>query len=306
MSSSSAIFPRVFTTLFLAACSVGLIAAENPVQKDISPCGAFAEGELKTIQWRNCTPDEKLSIAMGMMLSDEFVEKYAPVSIDSKLLKFGFDHFESVGKIPIDMHEARQILKGIRPPTNPGERYAWSLYRLLGCTDTEEKVIVRPLKITAGQDSDPKNDKQGKCLEAFDFNDEKAESKFDEGSKLTIRYRRDTIGRYEYRTPPAETIPACLDPDDVEKETFAIKKMISGWQTVVQELTPGVEYEVVIPPGQGYGERGVADTVEPGEYLRFVMLLESDDMDPNMQESCGEAPPKLKADGQDTPESTKS
>ena len=275
---------RLVATCSLAALWCGPAAAD-------SACLPTDPAEHATLRWNDCTADERLSVALGVLLHERFHERYAPITLDSALLMHGFDRAMREEGLPIDPNEARELLARVRPPADPGERYAWRLHRLLDCRESEERVIVRRLEGGDERAASVGADEPGAglCLEAASA-DEGRERRFEADEQVTVRYRRDVIGKHEFRTLTRAVTAEPLDEDD-ESTAFTVGETIEGWQTALQRMVPMVDYEIVIPPSQGYGQRGVTDRVEPGEYLRFVMRLECDGLPPSEHPDCAATSP---------------
>lgn len=55
--------------------------------------------------------------------------------------------------------------------------------------------------------------------------------------------------------------------------TFSLSGIIAGWREILQLMKTGSKWEVVIPPEQGYGERGAGGSIGPNETLVFEIEL---------------------------------
>jgi len=63
--------------------------------------------------------------------------------------------------------------------------------------------------------------------------------------------------------------------DRGEPATFSVGAVIPGWTEALQLMPVGSKYELYIPPGLAYGERGAGGRIGPNEALIFeVELLE--------------------------------
>ena len=54
---------------------------------------------------------------------------------------------------------------------------------------------------------------------------------------------------------------------------LGVGQVISGWDNGVQGMKVGGRRRLVIPPHQGYGDRGAFGVIAPGETLIFVVDL---------------------------------
>lgn len=64
-----------------------------------------------------------------------------------------------------------------------------------------------------------------------------------------------------------------------EPATFGVTQVIPGWSEVLQLMTTGSTYRVVIPPALAYGDQGVPPMIEPNSVLVFEVELISIDKD---------------------------
>ena len=66
---------------------------------------------------------------------------------------------------------------------------------------------------------------------------------------------------------------ASWDRGDTFKFTLGKGQVIQGWDEGVQGMKVGGRRRLVIPPHQGYGDRGAGGVIAPGETLIFVVDL---------------------------------
>jgi len=55
--------------------------------------------------------------------------------------------------------------------------------------------------------------------------------------------------------------------------TFRVDKVIDGWTEALQRMKPGAKWRLWIPADLAYGQRGMGDTIEPGQTLVFTVEL---------------------------------
>lgn len=58
-----------------------------------------------------------------------------------------------------------------------------------------------------------------------------------------------------------------------EPARFPVSRVIPGWTEVLQEMTVGSKWTVVVPPELAYGERGASPLIEPNTTLVFDIEL---------------------------------
>ncbi|BDD86174.1 FKBP-type peptidyl-prolyl cis-trans isomerase [Desulfofustis limnaeus] len=58
-----------------------------------------------------------------------------------------------------------------------------------------------------------------------------------------------------------------------EPAVFTVNQVIPGWSEILQLMTVGSKYRVVIPADLAYGERGAAPVIEPNSVLIFDIEL---------------------------------
>ncbi|WP_309644453.1 FKBP-type peptidyl-prolyl cis-trans isomerase [Phenylobacterium sp.] len=78
--------------------------------------------------------------------------------------------------------------------------------------------------------------------------------------------------RYEGRFVDGVVFDASAkgSPDGIA--TFPLQRLIPGWVTVLQQMRPGDEWRVVIPPDFAYGAKG-KDIIPPDSILIFKIEL---------------------------------
>ena len=55
--------------------------------------------------------------------------------------------------------------------------------------------------------------------------------------------------------------------------SFKVSEVIPGWRRALRQMPVGSKWELVIPAGMAYGERGAAPAIGPNETLIFEVEL---------------------------------
>ncbi len=110
------------------------------------------------------------------------------------------------------------------------------------------------------------------------------ENKKKEGVKVTesgLQYKVITEGKGDHPkkgdmisvTYKGTTIDDKVFDEQKEPVDFPLDNMIPGWVEGLQMMTPGAEYELVIPSNLAYGENGAGDVIKPNSVLKFDVKL---------------------------------
>ena len=83
------------------------------------------------------------------------------------------------------------------------------------------------------------------------------------GDNVRVQYRGSLIDGTEFDSSYARGKPA----------TFRVNKVIKGWQEALQLMQEGAKWELFIPPGLAYGERGRPKAIPPNSALIFEVEL---------------------------------
>jgi FKBP-type peptidyl-prolyl cis-trans isomerase FklB len=84
---------------------------------------------------------------------------------------------------------------------------------------------------------------------------------------VTVHYRGTLIDGTEFDSSYKRGQPA----------SFALKQVIRGWTEGLQLMKEGAKWQLFIPSGLGYGERGAGDKIGPNAVLVFEVELISID-----------------------------
>jgi FKBP-type peptidyl-prolyl cis-trans isomerase len=90
-----------------------------------------------------------------------------------------------------------------------------------------------------------------------------------EGDKPTLE--NTVVVHYEGTTTEGNVFDSSYARS--QPATFKLTGIIKGWQEVLQLMTPGSTYEVVIPPALAYGEQGSPGGIAPNSTLKFKIEL---------------------------------
>ena len=80
------------------------------------------------------------------------------------------------------------------------------------------------------------------------------------------------VGR---RLSTGEEFDASWNRGEPLRFQLGVGQVIAGWDQGVQGMKVGGRRKLVIPPSLGYGSRGAAGVIKPGETLIFVCDLVS-------------------------------
>lgn len=197
---------------------------------------------------------EKISYAIGVNLGNNW--KRQDIEVDLDALRKGLEHVLSGEKTLITEQEMQDTLreyqktlmakreeKRKKEAEENGEKAAAFLEE----NKSKEGVKVLPSGlqykvIKEGEGESPKpND------------------------TVKVNYRGTLIDGTEFDSSYSRNEPA----------TFAVNRVIKGWQEGLQLMKPGAKYQFFIPPDLGYGEFGSPPKIGPNSALIFdVELLE--------------------------------
>ncbi|MCH2169531.1 FKBP-type peptidyl-prolyl cis-trans isomerase [Myxococcota bacterium] len=82
-------------------------------------------------------------------------------------------------------------------------------------------------------------------------------------SMVVVHYRGTLIDGTEFDSSYSRNEPA----------QFPVSRVIPGWSEVLQEMTVGSKWKVVVPPELAYGERGAGALIQPNATLVFDIEL---------------------------------
>jgi len=80
---------------------------------------------------------------------------------------------------------------------------------------------------------------------------------------VEVHYRGTLIDGREFDSSYSRNAPA----------TFPVNRVIAGWTEILQMMPVGAKYEVTIPSGMAYGERGSQPMIGPNSVLNFEIEL---------------------------------
>lgn len=197
---------------------------------------------------------EKISYAIGVNLGNNW--KRQDIEVDLDALRKGLEHALSGEKTLISEQEMQDTLREYQKTLmakreekrkKEAEENGKKAAAFLEENKSKEGVKVLPSGlqykvIKEGEGESPKpND------------------------TVKVNYRGTLIDGTEFDSSYSRNEPA----------TFAVNRVIKGWQEGLQLMKPGAKYQFFIPPDLGYGEFGSPPKIGPNSALIFdVELLE--------------------------------
>jgi FKBP-type peptidyl-prolyl cis-trans isomerase FklB len=206
-------------------------------------CATASAADLKTNK-------EKYSYAIGFQIGSNLKRENADVDVDA--IKLGIQDVLSGGKLKVSMEDmqaavleeqkhlqAERQARGEKAKTD-GTAFLAKNKKEKGVTELPNGIQYKVVK--AGKGDKPK---------ATDT--------------IVANYRGTLINGTEFDSSYKRGQPA----------TFAVNKVIPGWQEVLPLMPTGSTWKVFIPASLAYGERGAGSTIGPNETLIFdIELLE--------------------------------
>ena len=198
------------------------------------------------------TEKEKLSYAMGMDLGTQL--KARSVDIDPAVFARGLKDALSGSKTLLTDAEAKAIItelqkammvKQAEAAKIAGEKNRAEGDAFLAANKAKPGVVALPSGLqykvlTMGTGNKPTLD-----------------------STVVCQYRGTLINGTEFDSSYSRKEPA----------TFPVKGVIKGWTEILQLMPAGSKWQVFIPPGLAYGERGSGTLIGPNATLIFDIEL---------------------------------
>ncbi len=198
------------------------------------------------------TEKEKTSYALGVDMGNKL--KSQSVEVDADLLLQGLKDALAGGKTLLTPEEVRGTLlalekelrtKQLEAVRKVGEKNRQEGEAFLSANKTKEGVVT----LESGL--------QYKILKAGDGKKPAADD------TVVCHYRGTLIDGQEFDSSYKTNQPA----------TFAVKRVIKGWNEALQLMPVGSKWQVFIPPNLGYGERGTPQRIGPNATLIFEVEL---------------------------------
>jgi len=198
------------------------------------------------------TEKDKLSYAMGMDLGQQL--KTQSVEIDPAVFGRGLADALSGGKTLLTPDEAKaviaelqkaMIVKRAEAARLSGEKNKTEGEAFLAANAAKEGVVALPSGL------------QYKILTTGT------------GPKPTLE--QTVVCQYRLRLEDGREVDSSWKRG--QPFTIPVNKAIKGWTEVLQLMPVGSKWEVVVPPGLGYGERGAGMDIGPNATLVFEMEL---------------------------------
>ncbi len=198
------------------------------------------------------TEREKTSYALGVDMGNKL--KSQSVEVDADLLLQGLKDALAGGKTLLTPEEVRGTLlalekelrtKQLEAVRKVGEKNRQEGEAFLSANKTKEGVVT----LESGL--------QYKILKTGDGKKPAADD------TVVCHYRGTLIDGQEFDSSYKTNQPA----------TFAVKRVIKGWNEALQLMPVGSKWQVFIPPNLGYGERGTPQRIGPNATLIFEVEL---------------------------------
>jgi len=198
------------------------------------------------------TEKEKTSYALGVDMGNKL--KSQSVEVDADLLLQGLKDALAGGKTLLTPEEVRGTLlalekelrtKQLEAVRKVGEKNRQEGEAFLSANKTKEGVVT----LESGH--------QYKILKTGDGKKPAADD------TVVCHYRGTLIDGQEFDSSYKTNQPA----------TFAVKRVIKGWNEALQLMPVGSKWQVFIPPNLGYGERGTPQRIGPNATLIFEVEL---------------------------------
>ncbi|NOX76470.1 MAG: FKBP-type peptidyl-prolyl cis-trans isomerase [Gammaproteobacteria bacterium] len=214
----------------------------------IAAVSLFAAHAVQAADTKPTTDKEKFSYAIGFQIGQGF--KRDSLDIDTKAMS--------------------QAIKDVLSNTDP----QLSIAEMRGAMETAQKKLLAQRETkgnkakTDGEAFLAENKKkdgvitlpsglQYKVLKSGKGEQPKADS------SITAHYKGALINGEEFDSSYSRNEPA----------TFNVGQVIKGWQEILPLMHVGDHWQVVIPSGQAYGERGSGANIGPNETLVFEIDL---------------------------------
>ena len=190
---------------------------------------------------------------MGMDLGNQL--KARSVEIDPALFARGLSDALSGGKLLLTEEEARAAI-----------------------TELQKVMVVR--QAAAARAAGEKNRADGEAFLAankaqpgvVDAPERPAVQGRDRGARARSRRSRDTVDCH-YRVSLAGGKEIDSSYKRGQPLTIPVKSAVKGWTEVLPLMAVGSKWQVVLPPGLAYGERGAGTDIGPNATLVFELEL---------------------------------
>jgi FKBP-type peptidyl-prolyl cis-trans isomerase FklB len=195
---------------------------------------------------------EKLSYALGMDLGNQL--KKQSIEVDPDILFRGLKDVFSNGKTLLTETETRAVINDLQNEMRKKQMDAMKLAGEKNKKEGEEFLVGNKSKegiVTLDSGL------QYKILKAGDGKKPTAED------TVICNYRGTLIDGTEFDSSYKRNQPA----------TFPVKGVIKGWTEALQLMPAGSKWQLFIPAGLAYGERGAGGAIGPNATLIFEVEL---------------------------------
>ena len=232
---------KVFIYVIAAACTAGVVSAQSksPVKKGTAAMPA--KSLMKNL-------NDSFSYAAGMNIALSMKDQ-GITNLNNALLQKGLQDVFNNQKLLLTKEQANMCLQTQLQifAKKKGDEQKAKGNLFLTANKLHKGVIVLPSGL------------QYQILEAGD----PAGIKPTAADTVVVDYAGSSIDGIEFENSIKNGQPA----------TFQVGGVISGWTEILQLMTKGAHWKVVIPSELGYGERGRGAAIPPNSVLVFEITL---------------------------------
>jgi FKBP-type peptidyl-prolyl cis-trans isomerase FklB len=220
-----------------------------PVVLAIAMLAAGCAGNDETLPGE---PGSRISYSIGYQIGGDF--RRQDVDIDPEIVLRGIEDAMAGGEPRMQVEEMQSALVELQRRTKAEDRATPQTGAAGGPVDAESFMAANARQ--PGVETLPSG-LQYKVLEHGSGDSPGAED------TVTVHYRGSLTDGSEFDSSYRRGQPA----------TFAVNRVIAGWTEALQLMREGDKWQLFIPPGLAYGERGAGSRIPPNSALVFEVEL---------------------------------